>query len=116
MHRYGGQVRVQPREHMLDRCTLEIGEPDRTTPISACDTVMHGGLGTPARSRFAWLEVKRQIDRVQQRRDLGNIGLAVADRGECQMMLELDATQLGVRQRQQLCAAPPDVCPDRPVY
>ncbi|WP_244254347.1 hypothetical protein [Burkholderia vietnamiensis] len=102
MHRYRGQLRIQVREHVLDRGTLEVGQRARFATHGAIGAVLQGCLGPTIRSRLDRVEEVREVDRIQERGQLRDVVMRVAHCSQRDVVLQLDAAQFGGRNRQQL--------------
>ncbi|KWF00482.1 hypothetical protein WL80_02490 [Burkholderia ubonensis] len=102
MHRYRGQLRVQVREHVLDRGALEVGQGARLTTHGAVGAVLEGRLGPSIRSRLDRVEEVREVDRIQERGQLRDVVVRVAPCSQRNVVLQLDPAQFGGRDRQQL--------------
>ncbi|MBJ9920526.1 hypothetical protein [Burkholderia cenocepacia] len=54
----------------------------------------------PTRCRIGGIKEIREVDRVQERGQLRDVGVLGAQRGQRHMVFQLDPAQLGGRQRQ----------------
>ena len=97
MPRYCRKLRVQSREHILDRRLLETRQRPTFTALGACDAIIDGRLGSPVRCRISRIEEVRQVDRIHERRHLRNVGAMVTQRGQRKVVFQLDPAQLGGR-------------------
>ncbi|WP_175914676.1 hypothetical protein [Burkholderia metallica] len=102
MHRYRSQLRVQPREHVLDRHALEVGQRARLTPLGAIGAVLEGRLLSSIWARLGRLEEVREVDRIQERGQRRDVVVRGALCSERHVVLQLDPTQFAGRDRQQL--------------